>query len=146
MLTEDTKREMWSSMSYKIGNQIFKMITEKQVLKVVSWIAHLTAFCLFLLWGAFFIEHFKEWFFTPWPDIPPIYVWVSQFVHFIVFISYIIAMRWHVFGSILIIISSFTFLFDKVGSTFPLFFSVSIIPAVMYLFCWWRSKKYAIID
>ncbi len=122
------------------------MITESQVVRIIGWAARVSGLCLFLFWGAFFVEHSVEWFFTPWPKLPPVYVWVSQCVHLILLISYIIAMRWHLTGGLLIIISSFVFLFDKAGSGFILFFSISIIPAGLYLFYWWRSKKISHID
>jgi len=39
---------------------------------LVRWLAQGLAVCLFLFWGAFFVEHVREWFIAPFPKHPPL--------------------------------------------------------------------------
>ena len=110
-------------------------------LSVIRWVARILGLCVLLLWGTFFIEHLLEWFFVPLSKMPPCHVWVGQLIHLIMLAGFIIAWKWEFIGGITIIVSSFVFFIDKAASRFPLFFGVTIIPAVMFLYCWWRTKK-----
>ena len=50
-------------------------------LSVIVWTARLLALGLFLLWGAFFVEHVREWFLNPPKGFPPVWVWLQMLAH-----------------------------------------------------------------
>ena len=50
-------------------------------LRIVCWTARILALGLFLLWGAFFLEHVKEWFMHPGQESPPIWVGSRNLAH-----------------------------------------------------------------
>ena len=64
------------------------------VLAIVSWTARLMALGLFLLWGAFFVEHMQEWFLHPAQGFPPPWVWGGQLAHLVLLIGLLMLVRW----------------------------------------------------
>ena len=95
-------------------------------------LARVLAILLFLFWGAFFLEHLSEWFIKPFPQTPPPTVWLRQALHLTLLIALLISLKWHLFGSILIIISAALF-FPAKGALPWLF--VIIAPALVFLAC-----------
>ncbi len=110
---------------------------------IIRWTARILGICIFLLWGAFFIEHLVEWFIVPLSQsqVAPWHIWLGQIFHFIMLAGFIVALKWEFSGSMLIIIGAFALFVDKAGSRFLSYFTVTIIPAIMYLFCWWKTRK-----
>jgi len=95
---------------------------------------------LFLLWGAFFVEHLKEWF-SDSGHLPPWSVFSIQLFHLLLLIGYVASLKWRVAGSILVILSALLF-FGSIGARAVLtFFAVSIIPAVLFLLIYYYEKK-----
>jgi hypothetical protein len=103
----------------------------------VRWIARLAAAAMFLLAGAFFLEHMSEWFIKPFPQMPPLYVWVGQLLHLVYLAGLIIGLRWERLGGCLAIAAAALFLWDKN----PTLILPSIVPGVLYLMSWYLDRK-----
>jgi len=110
------------------------------LIKVLLWIGRITAALLFVLWGAFFVEHLTEWF-KDSGHLPPWSVFLIQFFHLVMLIGYIAAFKWKVVGSGIIILGALCF-FGAIGAKAMLtFFTISIFPAVIFLFVYYFEKK-----
>lgn len=108
------------------------------LVKTLRWAARIASILLFALWGAFFIEH-VSWFIAQ--PRPPLFVWLFQLLHLLLLLGFVVALRWEVAGSLLIIGSALVFFALTAGANFLLFFAVTIIPAVLFLFCWWQEHR-----
>ena len=104
----------------------------------VRWIARLLGLCLLLLWGAFFVEHL-QWFAHP-GQWPPAKVIVLQLVHLAMLVGLILAWKWELIGSILVIASSFVFFSQTAGGNCLLFSLVTSVPAILWVYCYWRTS------
>ncbi len=116
-------------------------VSESKLSLVLRWSARLVATLLFFLWGAFFVEHTIEWFVRPLPQTPPVFVWVAQGLHLLMLVGLIALWRWEVAGSLMVIAAAFAFFVDKAGANFPLFFGVTVIPAVLLLVGHWLARR-----
>ena len=112
---------------------------------VVCWTARILALALFFLWGAFFVEHLREWFMHPAQGFPPVWVWLAQLAHLAVLVGLIALWRWQLAGSLITIVAATLFFGGLAISTgiaghryLPLlaFLTITIIPAVLTLGCW----------
>jgi len=108
---------------------------------VIRWLARVLAVCLLVFFGAFFVEHVLEWFIRPFPQHPPLRVCVGMALHFLLLVGLLIALRWELAGSLMVIVTAFAFLHDKTGSGFPLIFGLTALPVLLLLFCWWHDRK-----
>lgn len=115
------------------------MLTQTKHIAILRWIARIAGLALLFLWGAFFVEHLRE--FITLPTFPPPSVWFIQSIHLAFLLGYLIALKWEVTGSFIIIIGSAIFFAVTAGGNFVPFFLITIIPALIYLFCWWQSKS-----
>jgi hypothetical protein len=96
---------------------------------------------LILFWGAFFVEHLREWFVQPWPQTPPPKVWWGQALHLAVLLALAALWRWELAGGIAAVILSFAFFFGRAGDHFLLFAAVTALPGVLtMLAAWLRSR------
>jgi len=109
-------------------------------IKAFHWIGRITAVLLFLLWGAFFVEHLTEWF-KDAAHLPPASVFIKQFFHLLMLVGYLVVFKWKVAGSFIIILGALLF-FGSIGvNAMITFFTISIIPAVIFLFVLYFEKK-----
>ncbi len=111
---------------------------------VIRWIARVLGTLVFAFWGMFFVEHTIEWFIKPilnHSELPPLWVWGMQLVFFAMLIGFIIAFKFELIGAIVIILFAFIFFFSMRGHQWLLFFGITIIPALLYLYCWWMTRK-----
>ena len=108
-------------------------------LMALRWTGRLLAALLFLLWGSFFVEHLVEWFVRPWPQTPPPVVWFAQGLLFLMLAGLVLLWRWELAGGVLVVAASFAFFVDK-GGNFPLFFGATSLPALILIWCGWRSR------
>jgi len=115
--------------------------SKTKVVGVIRWPARALAVCVFLFWGAFFVEHLQEWFIQPFPHHPPLKVCVGMALHFLMLAGLIVALRWELVGSLMVILAAFGFFYHISGSPFSLFFGLTALPALLLLFCWWRDWK-----
>ena len=104
---------------------------------VLRWIARLWALAMFLLWGAFFVEHL-EWFTDPrgWPP-PSVFALVS--LHFLMLVGLALGWRWEVLGGSLALVSAIVFFSLAAGANAPVFIATIAVPAVLWLYCAWRE-------
>jgi hypothetical protein len=111
-------------------------------LRIVCWTARILALGLFMLWGAFFLEHVQEWFMHPFQESPPIWIWLAQFAHLAILVGLVALWRWPIGGSLLTIVAALAFFGGLAFSAgiaghrcLPLvgFFAITIIPAVLTL-------------
>lgn len=109
-------------------------------IKIFSWFGRITAMLLFLLWGAFFVEHVTEWF-NDAGHLPPWSVFLIQFFHLLMLVGYIAVFKWKMLGSALIILGAFIFFASLGAKAMLAFFAISIIPAVIFLFVFYFEKK-----
>ncbi len=112
-----------------------------ELLPVVRWTARGLSVLLFLLWGAFFVEHL-EWFFNA-PQRPPLSVWLLQGLHLLMLVGLLIALRWELAGSLLVIVSGALFFSQTSGRAALPFIGLTVIPALSFAFCWWWERQHA---
>lgn len=105
----------------------------------VRWIARAISIVLFLMFGAFFVEHLS-WFFDS-RGRPPAIVWILQGVHLLMLIGFLVTLKWEAAGSVLIVVSSLIFLSQTAGERFLPLFAITIVPALLFLTCWWKSRR-----
>ena len=111
----------------------------------VIWTARLLALGLFFLWGAFFVEHVREWYLNPAKGFPPAWVSLQMLAHLAFLIGLLALWRWELAGSLLTMLGALAF-FGGLGvmekmrghsyGTFLLFLAVTIVPALLTLCCW----------
>jgi hypothetical protein len=112
------------------------MNNEDFALSAIRASARMLAVALFFFWGAFFVEHLWQWFIEPLPQTPPASVWIAQLLHFLLLAGLVIGFKWERAGGVLVIVASVLFFSDKA----PVFIPISILPGVLYLYCWYRSR------
>ena len=115
----------------------FANIPRERWLQTLRWAARIFSVLLFLLWGAFFIEHLS-WF--RGQESPPLWVWFLQAVHLVLLLSFLAALRWEVLGCCSSIISALIFFAQVADRNFLPFFGVSIVPALLFLLCHWLER------
>ena len=101
-------------------------------LEAIHLLARVVSAALLAFWGAFFLEHLWEWFIKPIPNTPPVSVWIGQVLHFLILVGLVIGFKWEAAGAAIVTVASILFLVDKA----PGFIPVSILPALLYLYCW----------
>lgn len=99
---------------------------------VIRWLARIASLLIFLLWGAFFVEHLTEWFSNP-KQLPPLKIWIQMVFHFLLLAGYLLVFKWERIGSLVIIGSAFAFFFSAAGWHGIWFFLIYIIPVVLFL-------------
>ena len=109
-------------------------------IKIFSWFGKITAVLLFLLWGAFFVEHLTEWF-KDAGHLPTWSVFLIQFFHLLMLVGYIAVFKWKILGSVLIILGAFIFFASLGAKVMITFFAISIIPAGIFLLLFYIEKK-----
>ena len=112
--------------------------SQESTINFIRWIARAISIALFLVWGAFFIEHLS-WFFGS-GERPPATVWLLQAVHLLLLAGLILALKWELAGSVLIIVSALIFFSQAAGERFLPFFAITIVPAFLFLVCWWKTR------
>jgi hypothetical protein len=112
-----------------------------KLIPALRWPGRILAAVLFLFWGTFFVEHTIEWFVRPYPQTPPAFVWLGQGLHLLMLVGLVALWRWELAGSLMVIAAAFAFFVDKAGANFPLFFGVTVIPALLVLGAWWLEWK-----
>lgn len=113
----------------------FKKPTARDVFR---WIARSAGIALFLLWGAFFLEHL-EWFANP-DKLPPVWVYFTCLAHMVMLLGFVAAFFNEFAAGVLIIMGGFI-LFSRAGVMFPIFFTVTSLPAAFFLYDWFSGMK-----
>lgn len=109
-------------------------------LTVLCWLARAATAVVFLFWGAFFVEHLKEWFIEPFPNVPPPKVWLGQFLHFLMLAGLLVALRWPQVGSPVAIGAAAVFL-ARTGPNYPVFLTGTVLPVLVLIGTWWGLRR-----
>jgi hypothetical protein len=106
-------------------------MTTGNILTTLRWTARVITIPIFLLWGAFFLEHLS-WFSNP-SDLPPLYVLLSVACHGLILVGLVLSWKWETIGSIVTIAAAAGF-FSRAGApTFLLLTTLTSIPAIIFL-------------
>jgi len=100
---------------------------------LLRWSARVLATGLFLFWGAFFLEHVREWFLHPAQGLPPARVWLLQLAHLVMLVGLLLLLRWELLGSAVTILGALAFFIPVAGSRAPWFLAVTSVPVVLAL-------------
>ena len=107
------------------------------------WAARAASLALALLWGAFFVEHIKEWFIDPKGVWPPPSVWFFQAFHGLMIAGFFIALKWDRIGMALMLAASAAFLGLIGMNRFPWFALVNLVPVALFAACRALSRRTA---
>jgi hypothetical protein len=131
------------------------MNSTRLALRIVCWTGRILALGLFMFWGAFFLEHLKEWFMHPLQKSPPLWVWLAQLAHLAILVGLVSLWRWPIGGSIVTIVASLLFFGGLAISAgtgghryllFVAFFAVTTIPALLSLVCGFARRRFRPLD
>ncbi len=104
------------------------------------WTARVLGTLLFLVMGAFFIEHL-EWFSQKKNSWPPLWVWLMQGVHLLMMASLLAAWRWELVGGFLVLATALVFFSQTAGRNFVLFSVVSALPALLWIYVGLKARQ-----
>jgi hypothetical protein len=108
---------------------------------VLRWLARALVVVIFLLWGAFFVEHTQEWFIAPFPNHPPLKVCIGQALHLLMLLGLLASLRWPRVGAVWVAVTAFAFFVDKTGSRFPVFLGMTVLPVLVLALCAWFDRR-----
>lgn len=125
----------------KSGNSTCRVL-----LTVLKWSRRVIAGAIFLLWGAFFIEHVREWYLQPAPAQPPLWVGLCMVCHLAVLIGLLMILRWDRLGSFVTLLATVGFLAAiAIGkgsvSNLPAIVLVNLIPIGIAIVSWLLGKR-----
>jgi hypothetical protein len=103
----------------------------RTALSLTRWLARLLIVGVFLLWGAFFVEHTQEWFVAPFPQLPPPRVCVGQGLHLLLLVGLLVSLRWPRLGVVWVVVAAFAFFSGRTGARFPMFFGLTVLPVLL---------------
>ena len=98
------------------------------------WAARALLVVVFLLWGAFFVEHLREWFVAPRPQIPPVKVYVFQALHLLLLVGLLASLRWARAGLIWVTLAAVAFFLPVAGIRGLIFAGMTILPVLLVAF------------
>ncbi|MDD8017435.1 MAG: hypothetical protein PHP42_03570 [Bacteroidota bacterium] len=108
-------------------------------ISLVRLAARILSGMLFILWGAFFVEHLS-WFSTITHQNPPLKVWLLQAVHFVLLVGYIMMFKWEKIGSVIVVVSAVVFFSAAAGINAAPFIIVSVFPVMLLAYCWIKNN------
>ena len=115
------------------------MYTTREKALLLRWLGRVLAVVMLLFWGGFFLEHLWEWFMKPLPKTPPAKVWLGQLLHLALLVSYLVAIKWDMLGSCLILCTAALF-FTSIGITLTvdiaIYLALTVLPGILLLFAW----------
>ena len=115
------------------------MLLANQI-KIARTAGKILSIALFLLWGAFFIEHLS-WFFVEVNTSPPVKIWFAQCSHFFLLTGYLVTMKWEKIGSVLVVVNAVLFFGYAAGVNAVPFIIVSLFPVMLFAFCWMKERR-----
>ncbi len=121
----------------------FTAPSSEKLIRMVRLLARAFSVLLFLLWGAFFVEHLA-WF-TKSGQWPPAFVWIQQAAHLMLLVSYLVSLKWERAGSLMILLMALAFFAPIAGDRFIQLYAISIVPACLFLFCQWWEHRHKVL-
>ena len=107
-------------------------------IKIARWIGRGLCILLFILWGAFFIEHLG-FFLMDTGAPPPLYVWLLQILHGLFLLSYLLCLKYERIGSLCLFILALAFFIATAGDQALLFIVISVSPIFFFAYGWMRN-------
>jgi hypothetical protein len=104
------------------------------------WAGRVTAGVLFLMAGAFFLEHMQEWFLRGDGQYPSAWVWVKQVFHLGVLVGLAMTWRWEKAGSVVLAVSAVGF-FAGLGWQPLAIGLVCVTPVAFYAAAWMLERR-----
>jgi hypothetical protein len=98
---------------------------------------------LFVVWGAFFVEHLLAWFLRPSAS-PPRLVWIGQGLHLALLVGLVVALRREFAGSLIVIGAATAFFLGIVGLDAIALLAVTLIPAALYQTHRWLARRHPV--
>ena len=118
-----------------------KAITCHRISRIALWTGRGLSLLLFLLWGAFFVEHMGGGFIGPKQAYPPPRVWVAQALHGAILVGLLMMLRWDRLGTLVMVASTVAF-FSLIGmNRFPWVALVNVAPLPFFCIYWWSSGR-----
>ncbi len=106
---------------------------------ICRWLGRLLSLLLLLFWGAFFVEHVKEWLLNP-AGSPPLFVWVSMLFHLGMLVGLALMLFREIPGMIVLSMATLAF-FSSIGmNEFPWIALLNVIPIVPFLVAHWFDQ------
>jgi hypothetical protein len=105
------------------------------------WTGRALSLLLFLLWGAFFVEHVGEWFMGHQGVYPPPGVWVAQALHGAILVGFLMMMKWDRLGTTVMAAATIAFFVSIRMSRFPWIGVVNLLPVTCFAIYWWMSRR-----
>jgi heme O synthase-like polyprenyltransferase len=116
--------------------------SEKRRQDVSIWIGRSLSGMLFLLLGAFFLEHLLPLLAGGAPAEGRGFLWLVQIIHLFLLLGYLISMRYALIGSLFIIVfGSIFFILTANGPSLWLFLFTSNSPVFFYAYGWLRKNR-----
>lgn len=109
---------------------------------ICRYSARVLAGGLFLVWGAFFVEHVGGWMFQP-EGLPPVWVQGVLACHFLLLISLVAGWFREIEGGIAVILCTALFFGPIAGSHLPVYFYMAgtAVPGVLWLISGYLARK-----
>lgn len=112
----------------------------------MRWIGRACAASLFLLWGAFFIEHLGEWYAHPFQQLPPWWVGLSMVCHagVLIGLGVMLFRAWP--GAIITAAGTLGFIAavaigNRTLVRLPYLMLINLVPVGLALAAWWIAKR-----
>ena len=114
--------------------------SRKLAIHITLWVSRALVCGIFLLWGAFFIEHTSEWFVTPFPHLPPLKVCLFQALHLLLLLGLLASLRWSRVGLIWVTVAACAFFLPIAGVRALAFVGITILPVLLLTGCDWLKR------
>ena len=124
-----------------IHKKLFQQSNKPALDPIFRWMAYISSAVLFIIWGAFFVEHLS-WFKQPNPISLPWQVWLLQFLHLSLLSGYLMIYKWPRAASLIILVSAVCFFAFTAGKNFVLFSLISILPVLFIGLLWSRLNLF----
>jgi hypothetical protein len=107
------------------------MPSKRLIIVFSLWAARISALLLFLLWGAFFVEHLQEWFLRSDGQRPPQQVWIAQVLHWVMLVGLALVAFYPKAGAMITVAGTVLF-FSWIGfKEFPYIALLNLIPVIL---------------
>jgi hypothetical protein len=109
---------------------------------LIRGIARIIGIGLCIFWGIGFVENLLRWFIKPFPQMPPLRIWLTIMPFAAMLMGFLIALKKEGLGGLIIVISALFFFLriGPIGKVTLIYALVTILPGIMFLFYWRRTS------